>query len=265
MNTYAEEIAAGERFSFGANWERFQRALSEDRIFSAEASLRAMLEVESLEGKSFLDVGSGSGIISLAARRMGATVRSFDYDLQSVNCARELKRRNFHGDPSWIIEQGSVLDSAFLARLGQFDIVYAWGVLHHTGNLWQALENVSPLVARGGHLFIAIYNDQGWLSQYWRAIKVAYNKSPWLRGYVIALHWPYLVGLRWIVRRLTCRPLERGMTLTHDMADWLGGLPFEVARVDALVEFYRKRGLIPVRIKIVGRRHGCNELVFVRP
>lgn len=116
----------------------------------AKSSLRRMLNVESLEGKTFLDVGSGSGLFSLAARRLGAKVHSFDYDPKSVACTRELKRRYFPEDPQWTIEEGSVLDRDYLTRLGQFDVVYSWGVLHHTGAMWEALGNVAPLVAGGG-------------------------------------------------------------------------------------------------------------------
>src|SRR6266581_9697805 len=157
------------RFEFGENWKSFLRVLNDERIAVAEDSLRQMLEVESLAGKSFLDVGSGSGLFSLAAMRLGARrVHSFDFDSQSVACTRELKCRYFPDVGHWMIEQGNVLDSAYLARLGQFDVVYSWGVLHHTGNLWQALENVAPLCADGGTIALAIYNDQGTASRRWR-------------------------------------------------------------------------------------------------
>src|ERR1043165_6266518 len=118
------------RFQFGENWWRFLSVLNDERIAEAEKSLGEMLGVESLRGKSFLDIGSGSGLFSLAARRLGARVRSFDYDPQSVACAQELKRRYFADDADWMIEQGSVLDPDYIRRLGQFDIVYSWGVLH---------------------------------------------------------------------------------------------------------------------------------------
>lgn len=148
--THAQELDQGQRFAFGQNWSNFLRTLDDERILEAERSLKQMLEVESLRDKRFVDVGSGSGLFSLAARRLGASVHSFDYDPQSVACTSELKRRFFPGDPQWTVEEGSVLDDDYLASLGRFDVVYSWGVLHHTGAMWKALENVTHLCAGGG-------------------------------------------------------------------------------------------------------------------
>src|SRR5215467_14648711 len=149
------------RFEFGKNWRRFLESVNDVRIQEAEQSLREMLRIKTLQGKSFLDVGSGSGLFSLAARRLGARVHSFDYDPHSVACTAELKRRFFEGDGMWSVETGSALDAGYLQSLGQFDVVYSWGVLHHTGDMWAGLDNVRLAVAPTGKLFIAIYNDMG--------------------------------------------------------------------------------------------------------
>ncbi len=173
-----------------------------------------------------------------------------------------LRQRYFPTDPNWAVEHGSVLDSDYLARLGQFDIVYSWGVLHHTGQLRPALENVARIALPGGTLFISIYRDQGWISRYWRVIKRLYNRGMPGRTLISLLHAPYLYGARWLAHRLlrSSRP-ERGMSLWHDMLDWLGGWPFEVASSSSIIEFYEQRGVRLLRQKLV-RRHGCNEFVF---
>lgn len=178
MAQHTLEVQSGERFEFGKNWARFLGALNEERIAQARKSLSERLELETLPGKTFLDIGSGSGLVSLAARRLGARVHSFDYDPHSVNCTRELKRRYFPDDPQWTIEEGSALDNDYLRSLGTFDVVYSWGVLHHTGDMWTALDNVAPLVREGGILFISLYNDQGTASRRWKKTKKLYNQLP---------------------------------------------------------------------------------------
>ena len=259
---HASEVKQGKRFAFGANWSRFLKILNEERIVLAEQSLQTMLGLQDLNGKTFLDIGSGSGLFSLAAFRLGARVHSFDYDPQSVACARELKRRYCQDYSQWIVEQGSALDQRYLQTLGLFDVVYSWGVLHHTGQMWHAFENIVPLLKDRGQLFIAIYNDQGFISDYWRAVKRIYNKNLLGRLFTVCIHYPYLFILRWLIRKLSGRSIERGMDIWHDMLDWLGGYPFEVSKPEEIFHFFQKRDFILRRLNTCGGRMGCNEFVF---
>jgi 2-polyprenyl-6-hydroxyphenyl methylase/3-demethylubiquinone-9 3-methyltransferase len=264
------------RFEFGENWSRFLAALDDERIREAEDSLKRMLEVESLAGQSFLDIGSGSGLFSLAARRLGARVRSLDYDPRSVACTRELRRRYFPEDPAWQVEEGSALDADYIRSLGLFDVVYSWGVLHHTGEMWRGLENAQLPVATGGRLFVAIYNDTGTQAARWKWIKKTYNRLPrLLRPPFAALAVapdelkPALRALLRLrpgeyVRRWTAYEKNRGMTHWRDIIDWVGGYPYEVATPDEIFDFYRARGFNLTKLKCGGVGLGCNEFVFVR-
>ncbi|MDD2707047.1 MAG: class I SAM-dependent methyltransferase [Verrucomicrobiae bacterium] len=269
MENFEQEVAAGARFQFGKNWKSFLSTLTEERIHVAGESLRSMLEAGDLRGKTFLDVGCGSGLFSLAARRMGAKVLSFDYDPDSVGCAMELKRRYFPDDTDWTIRQGSVLDKAFLNSLGTFDVVYAWGVLHHTGQLWQATENVTLPVNANGLLFVAIYNDMGLKSKVWRGIKRAYC-SGWIGKMAVAgIFIPYCFAravassLKHGENLFAQYKKRRGMSIVHDWFDWLGGYPYEVARAEEMIRFYGDRGF-GVRKQILRNDSGNNEIVFQR-
>ncbi len=266
---FEKEVEQGLRFEFGKNWASFLSTLDDERIRVAEDSIKDMLGVADLTGKTFLDAGSGSGLFSLAARRLGATVHSFDYDPSSVGCAVELRKRYFGGDQRWVIEQGSVLDEDYLSSLGTFDIVYSWGVLHHTGDMWNALGNAGELVNTDGMLFISIYNDQGAKSRSWERVKRLYNHSTAGRFVVCSIFIPIYFGGYTIVSIKRKENLfktykkERGMSITHDWYDWLGGLPFEVAKVEDLFHFYAGRGFRLHNIRTTNSL-GTNQLVFIK-
>lgn len=272
------EPSERKRFAFGANWQAFLRTVDEQRIREAERSLNEMLGASALQQRSFLDVGAGSGLFSLAAMRLGAhRVHSFDLDRASVACAQELRRRFLPDDVHWTIEQGNVLDRSYLRSLGSWDIVYSWGVLHHTGSLWRAMANVTECVGDGGSLFVAIYNDQGFRSRVWRRVKHRFNTLP------KALQTPYAVAVmlprevlsagahvvvgrpKDYIRTWTDYKLSRGMSRWHDLIDWVGGYPFEVAKPEEVCHFLHHRGFELENLMTTAGRSGCNQYVFRAP
>jgi 2-polyprenyl-3-methyl-5-hydroxy-6-metoxy-1,4-benzoquinol methylase len=266
------------RFEFGENWRDFLEVLDENRVLEATKSLQRLLDLDRLDGKRFLDVGCGSGLFSLAAARLGAQyVHSFDVDSASVECARELRRRWLPSAATqWQIETGDILATDYVNALGEFDVVYSWGVLHHTGDMWATLGNVERLVAADGFLCIAIYNDQGFRSRLWRRIKRRYNALPRLARtpYAVAVMLPREVTAalsatvrlqpQKYVESWTSYGRQRGMSRWHDLVDWVGGYPFEVAKPEEIFTFFRRRGFVLQELVTCGGGLGNNQFVFRR-
>jgi len=230
------------RFAFGENWESFLRELDDDRIEEAKRELRDVFGENGLRDRTFLDAGCGSGLFSLAAHRLGASrVVSFDYDEDSVACCRRLRDEDDASPREWAVVQGDLLDTDFIGSLGRFDCVYCWGVAHHTGSMWDAIDNAAAAVAPRGRLCLGIYNEVApdealYDSVLSTRIKRVYNRLPGpaqalaVRGYGLT-H----LSIRTLLSREDPRTYleryrrERGMEYWHDIRDWLGGLPFEYA------------------------------------
>jgi 2-polyprenyl-3-methyl-5-hydroxy-6-metoxy-1,4-benzoquinol methylase len=218
------------RFQFGDNWLKFSAELTADQIAEAERSLTTLIGQKDLSGLSFLDIGAGSGLVSLVARKLGACVRSFDFDSNSVACTTSLQQRYHPNDSNWVINQGSILDENYAKSLGTFDIVYAWGVLHHTGDLKKAMRIASTLVKPGGLFVFALYEKTP-LCWAWKIEKWVYcHLSPKWQESAQNL---YLRWMRLLLRRSfdeyvhNYEQINRGMTLKRDVHDWLGGYPYE--------------------------------------
>ena len=266
--------APRDAFAFGQNWQRYVSSyLTPDRERRARESLVELLETD-LRGKSFIDVGCGSGIFSLGAHKLGAArIVSLDVDPDAVEACRALRRSA--GDPaSWEVRRESILDDSLGERLEPADVVYSWGVLHHTGDMRHAIANAVRLVKPGGLFCIAIYNRvTGTLmtSERWITVKRAYNRSPrpvqLLMEQVFHGQWVLRQLLRGRNPRRVAREYHgRGMAVKTDLVDWLGGYPYEFATPDEIVALCERELGLKAR-KVVAeppRSLGNNEFVFER-
>jgi len=202
---------------------------------------------------------------------------SFDVDPQSVACCRSLHERA-GGPANWTVLEGSVLDGNFMAGLGTFDVVYSWGVLHHTGSMWRAVEKAASLVNPGGYCYIALYNkilgrdgSASWIHGFWLAVKRFYNAHP-LVAKSMMLPPAMAAYLAMVVakgenpiRHVREYKSHRGMSWKTDAIDWLGGYPYEFATVEEVFRFIKTT--FPefnlVNLKVTGGR-GLNWYLFRR-
>ena len=261
------------RFGFGKNWQSFNMSfLSKERINIVKKSILSFLHLESLDGKTFLDIGSGSGIQSLAAYNAGAKhIFSFDYDIKSVEATKSLWEKS--GRPkNWDVYHGSVLDDEFMNSIGKFDIVHSWGVLHHTGDLWNALKNSQIPLKSNGVLYVSLYAKEAYQNpsqEYWLEIKQKYNKAGYIEKKKIEITYIYQIlmqskirNIYKLIKMMLTYKKNRGMALWIDIKDWLGGWPMEFSSAKEVYSFTKsKMNLCLINLKM---GNGCTEYLFKR-
>jgi len=257
-------------FEFGENWKNYSKTIDRKRIDSAIEGVRKLLP-DSLGGKTFLDVGCGSGLHSLAALSLGAaSVTAIDIDENSVGTTQELLTKYAPGQ-KWTAKVASVFDASPDA-LGRFDVVYSWGVLHHTGDMWRAIECATRFVNPGGQFVIAIYSATTF-DPMWKAEKKLYSQAP--RPIQWGIRQVYMTAFLAGKIALGKNPVSyvrnyshmRGMNFSHDAHDWLGGYPYETASATELHDRICKMGFTEVRSFPLPPSRGlfgagCHEFVF---
>jgi len=274
MDESADLIELKSHFAFGKNWESYAKLVNDSQVEQAIAGLQRLLGGD-LRGKRFVDVGCGSGVHSLAALRLGATeVVALDIDPASVATTRHLLEKHAAGE-HWSTHEMSVFDLE-PDGLGPYDVVYSWGVLHHTGNLHRALRAAGALVAPGGQFIFALYYRTP-LCRFWKLEKRWYSAASPVaqaraRSIYVGLHrmlYPlkYSGSFNDFIANYSKR---RGMDYYHDVHDWLGGWPYESISAAETEQLMQQLGLR--RIRAFGRKRktvglfgvGCNEYVYGR-
>ena len=263
-------------FAFGKNWSEYAEKIGEAEIKEAIDGLSRLMGGERLDGRRFLDIGCGSGLHSLAALRLGAAeVVAVDIDPDSVTTTRAILDHHFP-DGNFTVEQRSVFDLE-PKKIGRFDVVYSWGVLHHTGDLHRAVQMAAFLVADSGIIVIALYRKT-WMCWLWKMEKRWYaHKPPIVQSrarsvYIIA----FRIGL-WLTGRnfgdyIQRYQKNRGMDFYHDVHDWMGGWPYESISPEKVRQLMQRLNFSEVR-SFVGHGQlwgkysgifgsGCDEYVY---
>lgn len=259
------------RFGFGRNWHGFvKKNFTQQRVDVSKARILGFTGRKDLKGLDFLDIGCGSGLHSLAAFQSGAEkIHSFDYDPNSVAATKLLWEKA--GRPAnWVIEQGDALDKTYIAKLGKWNFVYSWGVLHHTGKMWEAVRNAQSTVSDGGQFYIALYAldpQPEW--KMWLDVKQKYVKGGWwthrqLEWWYI---WNYYLYKDWkklpsFIDRVLTHKFQRGMDLFADLRDWLGGWPMEFAGDQETVDLMEKE--CGFKLTNASTGEACSEFLFLK-
>lgn len=250
-------------FNFGINWNNFStKFLDGAKLNIALNSLEQLIGMDNIKCKSFLDIGCGSGIFAIAASKSGAQkVVGIDISKESIETSLFNKQR-FLPDGNVEFLHKSVFDDDF-NELGCYDIVYSWGVLHHTGDMWKAIGVSTMMVGCNGLFVLAIYNKH-WSSPLWKIVKRIYNLSPVIIRQVMVCVFYCVIALAkfFVTTKNPFKDKKRGMSFYYDVVDWIGGYPYQYATISQIQSFIEAKGFKLINFRSPVMPTGCNEFVF---
>lgn len=265
-----------KKFSFWKNWAKFLEKLDEKKIEQAKNYLEKFIWwKDKIEWKTVIDFGSWSWLMSLCFYLLWAKkIVSVDIDNNSLDCTRFLKEKYANNTEKWEIKKWSVLDEQFIKRLWKFDIVYSWGVIHHTWNMWKWLELIEKLVNDNWLLYLTIYNKYNWFpsSDSWLKIKKIYVNSPFLIKKVM-YYWLILenIFMRIIRGQNPVKYIKnyyknsnRWMDFFRDIEDWLWWYPYEYATIEEIKNFYENIWYKLINLYDSSAWWWCNEFLFAK-
>ena len=155
----ADEAAEQTKESFSYQWGDYNTgvALLTDPQFRKQLSdyivRYADRPADWFPGKTVLDAGCGSGRWAFGLVNLGADVLAVD---QSLSGLAEVEQA-LQGQSRFRTRQADLLQP--LPFDDTFDLVWCYGVAHHTGNTRGVVESVARAVKRGGRLFLMIYGE----------------------------------------------------------------------------------------------------------
>jgi 2-polyprenyl-6-hydroxyphenyl methylase/3-demethylubiquinone-9 3-methyltransferase len=176
--------------------------------------LEGFFENGEVRGKSVLDAGCGSGVFSVIFAEKGAVVTGVDASEKAIEAGKELKRER--GEENVEFMRADMLDLPF--RDSSFDVVWAWGSVHHTERPMHALDELLRVLNTNGVMLLALYRKSrltplhGILTRIFSRAPLAVQ--PFLAKLMALMLYPFVALFR---KR---EKVRKGETLEHLVLDW---------------------------------------------
>ena len=156
----------------------------EARKYKVEPHIPGFAEFDRWAGKRVLEVGCGIGTDSINFARAGAQLTAVDLSTESINIARQ--RAEVMGVADRIEFVQADAEELTSAVSGEYDLVYSFGVVHHTPHPDRAMEQIRSLIAPHGTLKLMVYHRRSW-KVFWIVMTQGHGRF-WKTGELVATH-----------------------------------------------------------------------------
>lgn len=125
--------------------------------YTAEPHIRDFAQFHSYQGKRVLEIGCGIGADAVEFVKNGAEYVGIDISEESIKLSQQ--RFELEKLPAEFYVYNAVDD---LTKFGKFDLVYAFGVIHHYPNAERVIENIANVCNKDSEFKMLVYSKNSW-------------------------------------------------------------------------------------------------------
>lgn len=131
----------------------------ERRKYFVEPHIPKFAEFEKWRGKKVLEIGCGIGTDAINFARNGAFVTCVELSEESLKiCKKRFEVYNLSGN----FYNGNCEELSSFLPIEKYDLIYSFGVLHHTPNINKAIEEIKKYMDSDSELRIMLYAKNSW-------------------------------------------------------------------------------------------------------
>ena len=131
----------------------------EKKKFFVEPHIKTFSKFERWSGKKVLEIGCGIGTAGINFARFGADYTGVELSSKSLELTQQ--RFNVYNQKGRFYEGNAEELTKFLP-IKKYDLIYSWGVIHHTPEPKRAISEISKYLAKDGLFKIMLYSSESW-------------------------------------------------------------------------------------------------------
>jgi len=190
VKKYWNKRSCGTEYAIGKKYSREYFDSMEKHRYEVEPEILSFAEFGKYKGKKILEVGVGAGTDFLQWVRLGA--KAYGIDLTEEGIENVKKRLKIYKLKAKELKKADCENIPY--KDNSFDLVYSWGVIHHTPDTEKALSEIIRVCKKGGECKIMVYHRRSlvalwqWLKRPWKGIKwciANFMESPGTKAYTV--------------------------------------------------------------------------------